>query len=141
MALNSNWPLSSLTSASRICLVKVQKPDNDRVSQEKGRRTIEHSTQAIFYKSHVDNYMHPEIAAGFVGWWEQQELCKASKIMPRAFVNRRRVKLTHFVFAVVWQLRVQLSTWFNHRILANLGPLAPSRLDTEIGMIQRLKSF
>lgn len=66
MVLSSNWPLSSLTSASRICLVNVEKPDSDRVSKEKGRRTIEHSTQAIFYKSH--NYMHPEIAAGFVGW-------------------------------------------------------------------------
>lgn len=67
MALSSNWPLSSLTSASRICLVKVQKPDNARVSKEKGRRTIEHSTQAIFYKSRIDNYIHPEIACRVVG--------------------------------------------------------------------------
>lgn len=53
----------------------------------------------------------------------------------------QRGKLTHFVLAAFWQSPVQLSTWFNHSILASLGPLAPSRLDTEIGMIQRLKSL
>lgn len=33
---------------------------------------------------------------------------------------------------------VQHSEWFDYRILANLGSLAPLGLDTEIGMVLRL---
>lgn len=102
------------------------------------REGRQHFTQAIC-SSHIVHYMHPEIPAGFVEWWEQQELCKGFRIMLRTFVlHSQRSKLTYFVLTVFWQTWLQLSNLFNYRILANLGSLASLGLDTEIGMILRL---